>query len=381
VSTIIVSGAIANKPMSGGEAWVRLSWVLGLHRLGYEVVLVEQIDSADCVDAEGRSAPFENSVNRLAFDAAARLLPPGCTAALLCDGGRSGDGPGLGEVLDRAADAELLVNISGHLAIEAIKRAPERRAYIDVDPGFTQIWADGARLAGHDTYFTVGENIGRPGCPIPTGGLNWQPLPPPVTLDDWPWTAAPDEGRFTTVATWRSPLGTLAYEGNEFEGKHHQWRRMIDLPRCSPQEFEIALQIDPADERDRVALESSGWNLVDPRAVAADPEDFRAYLQASAAEFSVANPVYVETASGWVSDRTVRYLACGRPALVQDTGIAERYPLGEGLLTFGNLEEAVAGAEAIAADYEAHCEAARALAETHFASDLVLGRFLDTALA
>jgi len=381
MSTIIVSGAIANKPLSGGEAWVRLTWVLGLRRLGYEAILVEQIESADCVDAAGRSAPFDDSVNRRSFEVAMELLAPESPAALLCDGGRTGVGLSFDEVLERARDAELLVNISGHLEIEPIKRAPRRRAYVDVDPGFTQIWADGARLEGHDSYFTVGENIGARGCPIPTGGLEWLPLPPPVTLGDWPRAPAPHAGRFTSVATWRSPLGTLAYQGTEFEGKHHQWRRMVELPRRSPQEFEIALQIDSGDEQDRIALEAGGWLLVDPRTVAADPRAFRAYVQGSAAEFSVAHPVYVDTASGWVSDRTVRYLACSRPALVQDTGIAGNYPVGQGLLTFRTLEEAVAGAAAIADDYEAHCEAARSLAETRFASDLVLGRFLEAALA
>jgi hypothetical protein len=383
MSTIIVSGAVANKPSSGGEAWVRLSWVLGLRRLGHDVCLVEQIESAHCVDAGGRPAPFEDSVNRRSFEAAVGLLAPGCPAALLCDGGRTGVGLDYDEVLERAQGADLLVNVSGHLDLEPLKRGPRRRAYVDVDPGFTQIWAEqgaGARLEGHDVYFTVGENVGRPGCPIPTNGIEWMPLPPPVTLEDWPVASAPGEGRFTTVATWRSPLGTLSYRGREFGGKHHQWRRMIELPGRSPQQFEIALRIDPADAADREALEAGGWHLADPREVAGDPAAFRSYVQASAAELSVAHPVYVETTSGWVSDRTVRYLASGRPALVQDTGIADRYPVGEGLLTFRTLEEAVAGADAIADDYDAHSRTARALAAGYFDSDLVLGRFLEAAL-
>ncbi len=382
--TILVSGAIANKPLSGGEAWVRMSWVRGLRRLGFDVCLVEQIESSRCVDSEGRSAPLERSVNASSFESAVASLAPGCPTALICDGGSTTVGLPFDDVVARARDAELLVNISGHLEIEAIKAGPRRRAYVDVDPGFTQIWAadgDPARLGGHDTYFTVGENIGMAECPIPTGGLEWLPLPPPVTLEDWPVLPAAEDARFTTVATWRSPLGTLSHGGVDFQGKHHAWRRVAALPRLSSQEFEIALQIHPSDSADRAALEANGWRLLDPQRVAGDPLAFRSYVQGSAAEFSVAHPVYVDTASGWLSDRTVRYLASGRPALVQDTGAGKRYPLGEGLLPFRTVEEAVAGAAAIASDYEAHSQAARSLAETYFDSDLVLGRFLELALA
>lgn len=381
--TILVSGAIANKPFSGGEAWVRMSWVRGLRRLGYDVCLVEQIDSSQCVDSEDRAVPLERSVNASTFESAVASLAPGCPAALICDGGKATIGLAFDDVVDRARDAELLVNISGHLDIEPIKAGPHRRAYVDVDPGFTQIWAAdaaGARLEGHDVYFTVGENIGTAECSIPTGGLEWLPLPPPVTLEDWPVVPVVADGRFTTVATWRSPLGTLSHGEVEFQGKHHQWRRVAELPRLSSQRFEIALQIHPSDSEDRAALEASGWRLVDPREVAGDPLAFRSYVQGSAAEFSVAHPVYVETASGWLSDRTVRYLASGRPALVQDTGAGKRYPVGEGLVTFGTVEEAVAGAAAIARDYEGHSRAARSLAETYFDSDLILARFLELAL-
>jgi hypothetical protein len=384
VSTILVSGAIANKPLNGGEAWVRMSWVRGLQHLGYDVCLVEQIDSAQCVDSDGRSVSFERSANRRTFESVVESLAPGCPAALLCDGGRTTIGLDFDEVVSRARNAELLVNISGHLDIEQIKAGPRRRAYVDVDPGFTQIWADrgdGARLEGHDVYFTVGENIGTAGCPIPTGGLDWLALPPPVTLEDWPATPVARDGRFTTVASWRSPLGTLSHGDTDFEGKHHQWRRMVELPRLSPQKFEIALQIDLSDSDDRAALEASGWRLVDPRVVAGDPLAFRSYVQGSAAEFSVAHPVYVDTASGWLSDRTTRYLASGRPALVQDTGVGSRYPVGEGLVTFRTVEQAVAAAAAIAHDYEVHAQAARMLAETYFDSDLVIGRFLELAVA
>ena len=118
---------------------------------------------------------------------------------------------------------------------------------------------------------------------------------------------------------------------------------------------------------------------MDPKAAASEPDAFRRYVQGSGAEFSVAQGVYVETVSGWFSDRTVRYLASGKPALVQDTGFGRSYPVGEGLVAFRTLEEAIAGAERIGRDYEEHCRAARTLAEEYFDADKVLGRFVEEA--
>src|SRR5262249_40289832 len=120
-----------------------------------------------------------------------------------------------------------------------------------------------------------------------------------------------------------------------------------------------------------------GWRLVDPRTVAADPLLFRDYVQGSAAEFSVSQGVYAATECGWFSDRTVRYLSAGKPALVQDTGFSRNYPVGEGLVPFRTPEQALAGVELIAKDYAAHARAARALAERFFDSDRVLGQFAE----
>jgi hypothetical protein len=159
--------------------------------------------------------------------------------------------------------------------------------------------------------------------------------------------------------------------------KVHEFRKFWELPRIAKQRFEIALQIHPADCKDLNALRSWGWQIVDPGALVPDPFAFRRYVQESSAEFSVAQGIYVETQSGWFSDRTVRYLASGKPALIQDTGFGRHYPVGEGLLAFRTLEGAAQGAEEIARNYGKHCRAARALAETYFDSDKVLGQFVE----
>jgi hypothetical protein len=381
--TVVVSGALANKHRNGGEAWVRLSWILGLRRLGFDVWFVEQMDTATSVDAAGAQAPFAESENRRYFEQVVERFGLDERASLLFEGGREASGVPLADLLPVAEDARLLVNISGHLDLEPLMSRFRRKAYVDLDPGFTQFWhADGtggSRLEGHDVYFTVGESIGTPACEIPTCGLDWKAVRPPVVLEEWPVAedGAPD--RFTTVGAWRGAFGPVSFNERTYSLKVHEFRKVIELPRRAPQRFEIALDIHPGDDRDRTALEEHGWHIVDPRARVPGPHEFREYVQGSGAEFSVAQGIYVETGSGWFSDRTVRYLASGRPALVQDTGFSAHLPTGEGLLAFSDLESAVAGAERIAADYGAHREAARAVAESHFDSDMVLTRFLDEA--
>jgi glycosyltransferase involved in cell wall biosynthesis len=95
----------------------------------------------------------------------------------------------------------------------------------------------------------------------------------------------------------------------------------------------------------------------------------------------VAKGMYVDSRSGWFSERSICYLACGRPVLAQDTGLAELYPAGSGLITFSTLEEAVAGVESIVGDYDRHSRAARAIAEEYFDSDKVLTRLVERVLA
>jgi hypothetical protein len=378
----IVSGALANKPTNGGEAWVRLSWALGLRRLGFDVCFVEQLASADCVDGEGGPAAFSSSANRAFFEAVVENFGLDGQAGLLCDGGRESSGLGLADIRDRAADADLLINISGHLRIGEIVGGPRTRLYLDLDPGFTQAWHADAGLdfeiAEHDHYATVGLNLGGSGCAIPDCGIAWIPTLPPVLLDQWPATPAPaGPPRFTTVASWRSPYGQLELDGRTMSLKHHQFRRLIELPeRVEGAEFELALDIHPGDGADREALESHGWAIVQPWVVAATPQAFRDYVSASTAEFSVAQGVYAESGSGWFSDRTAAYLASGRPVLVQDTAIGVDLRPGEGMFTFSTLDEAAAGAERIAADLPANSDAARRFAEQHLDSDLVIARLL-----
>jgi hypothetical protein len=364
-STAVVAGALANKPSSGGEAWVRLNWALGLRRLGFQVVFLEQIDPAHCF--AGAIDYFTRVVEAFGLN----------DAALLCDGARVAGS--LHDVQDRVLGAELLVNLSGNLRDPQLVQGCSRRVYVDLDPGYTQLWhARGLDLglAGHQLYLTVGERIGSAMCDVPTGNVNWQPIRPPVVLDEWPLTAV-DPGQFTTVATWRNSYGHLERDGHQYGHKAHEFRKLFDVPRRTGSRFEVALDIHEADAADRAALLEAGYSLVDPRTVAGDPQRFRRYVQGSSAEFSPAQGIYVATQCGWFSDRTAVYLASGKPAVIQDTGFGDLGTEGLGLVTFSSPEEAVEAASAVVVDYEAHCRAARRIAEEHLDSDIVLGGMLD----
>lgn len=130
----------------------------------------------------------------------------------------------------------------------------------------------------------------------------------------------------------------------------------------------------------RNVLSQTGWRVVEAAEVGADLDSYRQYIESSKAEWSVAKNGYVQGQSGWFSCRSACYLASGRPVAVQDTGFSAVLPVGEGLLTFRTLEEAVATIKEIEANYARHAKAARALAVEYFDAAKVLTQLIDEAL-
>lgn len=365
MARIVVAGALAAKPGNGGEAWVRLSWVLGLRRLGFDAWLLEEADKATATT--GRSF-FERTVASAGLESRALLLVADATE-------------GREQAKELAREATALVNISGNLRDPELLALFGRRAYVDLDPGFTQAWQAqghlGDHLARHDRYFTVGLNLGADDCVVPADGFDWVPLPPPVLLDQWIPPQQFGFDRFTTVATWRNALGRPEHDGRTYTLKHHQLRRFAELPARTGLPFEIALDIHPDEAEEADGLRRLGWGVVEPGDVAGDPQAFRDYVRGSGAEFSVTQGVYAETRSGWISDRTAHYLASGRPAVVQETGLPPEYRPEAGLLAFSDPEQAATAAAQVVADYDRHAAAARAFAEQAFDSDRILTRMLE----
>jgi hypothetical protein len=250
-----------------------------------------------------------------------------------------------------------------------------RRALVDTDPVFTQIGGHGMSesFSQYDALFTYGENVGRPGCSMPTGGARWLPTRQPLALDLWPSTVGAPSAPFTTVMNW-SAYGAREHEGRIYGQKDREFTPYFSLPNETGRLMEIALNA-PAEIREQLA--AGGWWIADPGEVTRDPWTYQDYLRFSLAEFSVAKHAYVSTRCGWFSDRSAGYLAMGRPVVVQDTGFSDFLPCGSGLLTFGSWGEAAAAIERVGEDYENHCRAARAVAEEYFDARRVLTDLLE----
>jgi hypothetical protein len=379
--TVVVAGSVAQRPGQGGHAWVFLQYLLGFRRLGWNVLFLDRLEPKMCRDARGRPCRIEDSENMHWLRSIMDGFGLGDSFAVLHDQGRECLGLPRERVLERTRDAELLLNVMGFLDDDEILGSTPRRVFLDIDPGFGHMWLElglANIFQGHDLYVTIGENIGRPACAIPTCGLEWITSPQPVVLEAWATASPPDGGGFASIGAWRGPFAPIEYRGRTYGLRVHEFRKFLDLPRLSGQSFTLALDIHPAEDADIAALRAGAWSLVDPGAVAADPWAYRDFIHGAMAEFMVAKNMYVEANSGWFSDRSLCFLASGRPVLAQDTGLAGRYPLGEGLITFSTLDEAVDGARQIASDPTRHGRAARDLAREYFDSDRVLTRLLDS---
>ena len=375
---IIIAGSLAQKPRQGGHTWQFLNYLLGLKRLGHDVLFIDRIDAEMCCDAAGQRTTFEDSVNLAYFLRVMRGFGLEDQFCLIYNRGEKVIGVSREQALARTRDAGVLINVMGFLDDEEILGAARKRVFLDTDPGFGQMWQDlglATLFRGHDAYVTIAENIGRPECTIPDCGLKWITWRQPVVLDQWPAQHTP-AGKFTSIGSWRGPYAPVEYKGVTYGLRAHQFRQFAALPAASGAQFEVALDIHTAETRDIELLRTHGWTLADPALVAADPWVYRDYIGHSLGEFMATKGMYVQTRSGWFSERSICYLASGRPVLAQDTGIAALYPIGEGLLTFTTMEEAVAGVQEIRGNYAKHSRAARALAEEYFDSDKVLASLL-----
>ena len=370
---VLIAGSVAQRPGRAGHTWVFLQWLLGFRRLGFQVLLVDWLTRDMCegvIESSAHLRYLTGVMDRFGLADSFSLLDR--------ETGQAVAGLGRREVLRRAREASFLLNVMGFLDDEDILGQARRRVFLDIDPGFGQMWRE-LGLAdvfhGHDDFVTVGGNVGRPGCSIPTCGLPWVTTRQPVVLELWPARNGGGE-RFTSVGSWRGPFDPIEFEGTTYGLRVHEFRKVLALPTLTNQAFELALEIDESETRDLNQLSMNGWRLVDPRLVAGSPEAYQRYIAGSKAELMIPRGMYVQTRSGWFSDRSACYLASGRPVLAQDTGLAALYPIGEGLLTFTTLEGAVSGAEEIGRRYDLHVRAARALAEESFDSDKVLTELL-----
>jgi hypothetical protein len=343
-------------------------------------VVVEEVTPDDLFDAEYRTVSFADWAGREAFEHTMRSYGVWPRCSLVVDGERT-HGMSVADLEAFAADADLLLAVGAHVSMPALLEGPRVTAYVDEAPGKTQAYhyeyGVGGDLDRFDHLFTVGLLVGTELCDVPTGGRRWHPIVHPVVLDDWPVAEPPPDAPWTTVSNWGTKESFFlhgVYSGQKSDG----WREVLDIPARSELPFRVALGVPAGYERDRSLFSDAGWDVVDGRALTTLGR-YRGFVAASRGEFSAANRRYVRFHTGWTSDRTARYLACGRPAVVESTGAEHALPLGKGLLTFTGADEAVEGLTAVEADYEGHRRAARELAEEYFDARKVLTGVLEVA--
>jgi hypothetical protein len=360
---IVVAGMLAGVPRQGGATWAVLQYVLGLRRLGHDVVVVEEVETSGFADAARR------------LEALAAAFDLGPRVALVDRGSGACAGLSRAELLRVAGGADLLLNLSGTLTDPDLLAAVRLRVFVDLDPAFTQLWhaVDGVDMGfdAHERHVTIGRAIGHDGCTVPTCGRDWITTPQPIVLEHWPVAGDAAPARLTMVGHWRA-YGSIHHDGVHYGQKAHSLRELLDVPAVATADFTLALGIHGDEREDLAALNRNGWDLVDPDAVAGTPEDYRAFVQGSWAEFGVAKLGYVASRCGWFSDRSLCYLASGRPVVAQDTGFPSWLPTGEGLFAFADSAGVAAAVEELRSDYPRHRRAARALAEDVFDSDRVL---------
>jgi hypothetical protein len=372
-------------PQGGGHLWVYLNWALALRAAGCRVLWLEGIDPAVSDPAVARRRRWRGGdVRECVASLRARLGCHGLEDALAL---YSINGDSLPEDITRgspdleaAASADLLLNLSHSLPAPVVRRF-RRSAFVDTDPGLFQIWMTTGDIcvAPHDIYFTIGETVGTPAARFPDCGLRWHYTPPPVFLPEWPAVRADPAAPYTTVTHWWG--GTFEFAGTTFcNEKRVAYLEYAELPSRTHARLELAVCLGQHYGEWRERLGALGWGVREAWDVTATPEQYRAYIQGSRAEFSCVKPYCVQFANSWTSDRSLCYLASGKPVVVQHTG-PSRLPESEGLFRFRSMDEAVRALAAVEADYERHCRRARALAEQYFDGCRVVTRVLEQALA
>jgi hypothetical protein len=315
---IIVLGYVVRGPL-GGMVWSNLQYLMGLAALGHDVLFVEDSDDyPSCYDPVRHVTDADPSHGlgfaRVVFE---RIGFAGRWAYFDAHQARW-HGPAADRVPEHCRNADMVLNLCGVNPLRPWLAEVPVRVLVDEDPAFMQIrhltdMAARKRALEHNRFFTFAENIGQSCCAVPDDGLPWQPTRQPLVIDAIAPSPGPPAGMFTTVMQWDS------YPGSDYGGVHYGMKSdsfgpysTSNRPRepCSP----------PWSVAPRARL-ASGWTVIDPLPPTRETPDGQEFIAASKAEFSVAKQGYVVSCSGWFSERSVAYLASGRP-VVEDTGFS-----------------------------------------------------------
>ena len=380
---IVLLGMMTRIPVAG-VVWQTAHYLLGFERLGYEVYYVETHARTPAMlmereedDSSARAAAFVDKVMRR-FGLGDRWA----FYALHDDNRCFGMTPT--QLRRLYGEALCMINLHGGTEPRPELYETDRLVYLETDPVQLQtelhynLQASLDFLEPHCAFFTYAENLGNPDCRLPTQDrFPFHPTRQPVIMDLWRGQGSPGEA-MTTVGNWRQPWREIELDGERYTwSKHHEFLKFIDLPSRTDQRFELALSsYEPEDQE---MLEEQGWGVRHALDFSTDTDAYRDYIANSRGEFTVAKDQNVRLRTGWFSDRSITYLAAGRPVISQDTGFTNVFPTGEGLFGFSTMDEILGAVDAINSDYGRHSRAAEEIAREYFAHDVVLGRLLEDA--
>jgi hypothetical protein len=376
---VVVLHFVAQMPLAG-IAWQALQYLVGLEQLGYEAWYIEN-HGANPYDPRANSVMMDCSYNVAFLKASLERFGFAGRWAYWDAINDVYHGLARERVVEVLKGADALINLCGATKLRDEHMACPVRIMVDTDPVYEQIKyakadpAARAYLDAHTHFFTYGENVGGPGWIVPLCDIPWQPTRPPVVLQLWPEAPGAPEC-FTTIATWENKGKDIEFEGQRYVwSKHVNFLRMLDVAKAAGGCFTMAM-LPPTPEVE-AQVTAAGWQLTDPRPISAGIDAYGDFIRDSRGEFTVAKDIYVRPKSGWFSDRSVCYLASGRPVVTMATEFSRFYPVGEGLFEYTDQAGALDAIAAVNADYRRHAKAARRVAEEFFAADRVVGAMMQ----
>jgi len=267
--------------------------------------------------------------------------------------------------LDLLAEADAVINLCAAIRPREEHLRNRCLVYLETDPGDKAV-REPEFLAAHKLHFTYGCNIGAPDCVLPAAGIRWYRTRPPVLLDEWhPGIGPAEPAVFTTVGTWQNKGQDAQIGGETYHwSKHLNFKKLLEVPHRAAQRMELATDLNSGPDYERAL--AGGFAIRPAVPMSLDIDTYREYISSSRGEFTAAKDRYVRTRSGWFSDRSVCYLAAGRPVITQRTGFEKFIPTGAGLMGFDNADEAVDAVRAVNADYARHARVAREIACEYF---------------
>lgn len=373
----VVIGFIVKSPVAGMAAY-NFHYIAGLRDLGYEVHYVERLNVPDeCYDPDRDTFGDNPGYGLTWLHDTIKSMPPLAKSWTLID--RNGNYHGMGRMELRSIidKADFVLTLADPTWFDDLERCP-RRAFLDGDPLFTQaalLQPDSQIsyvLTHYPTLFTYWTRQNAEDTTVPNAGRYWISTRPVIATSLWNPTPTPAGAPITTVMNW-SAWGDIKVKGRSYGHKNREFDRLINLPQRTSRKFVLAV----GGPVPKGHLISHGWGRSDALGATRTIVSYREFIDASYADLGIAKHAYVASRSGWFSDRSLCYLASGRPVFHQDTGFQDWLETGQGIFVFSNVDDVIVALEILDRDYDHHAKAARIIAEKEFEARTVIGRMLD----